>query len=145
MPQALSRATPSSSAPSSWAKAYVGLPYVLGSGECGHRAALVWREVFGIEVEAAPARGDLALAQRHIQAALAGPEWVQVRLPAEGDAVIMWKGHLAAHVGVWVAPGHVLHCTRRDGMVLSAMDDLAGEGFRVMGCFRHRAEMAMAA
>ena len=140
MPQAHSREKPSS-----WAEAYVGLPYVVGTGECGHRAALVWREVFGFEVDAAPAGGDLALAQRHIAAALAGPEWAPVASPAEGDAVIMWKGQLACHVGIWVAPGHVLHCTRRDGMVLSALDDLPGEGFRVFGTFRHRVEMAMAA
>lgn len=131
--------------PSSWAMAYVGLPYIMGVGECGHRAALVWRERFGFEVEAPPAHGDMTAAQRHIRAELAKPDWHPVQRPQEGDAVVMWKGDLLAHVGVWVAPGHVLHCTRAAGMILTPEGDLPGQGFRVYGYFRRRAQEAMAA
>ena len=131
--------------PSSWASAYVGLPYIVGAGECGHRAALVWRERFGFEVEAPPAFGDLRVAQRHIEAELSKPDWQPVRRPAEGDAVIMWKGDLLAHVGVWVAPGHVLHCTRAEGMVLTPEADLPAQGFRVFGYFRRRMQAALVA
>jgi len=131
--------------PSAWAQAYVGLPYVLGTGECIHRAALVWREQFGLEVEVTPAYGDMDLAQRRIREELAGPDWLPVRRPMEGDAVVMWKGDRLCHVGVWVAPGHVLHCTRRDGMVLTAEADLPAQGFRIFGCFRKHEAQAMAA
>ncbi len=128
-----------------WTQAYVGLPYIMGVGECGHRAALVWRERFGFEVEAAPAFGDMAAAQNLIKAELAGSNWQPVLRPEEGDAVIMWKGARIAHVGVWVAPGHVLHCTRRDGMVLTPVEELDGQGFRVFGYFRRQVQQAMAA
>lgn len=134
------------SAPSPWAQAYVGLPYILGSGECAHRAALVWRERFGFEVEVSAAHGNMDVAQARIRAELAKPDWYAVRRPMEGDAVVMWKGDRLAHVGVWVAPGHVLHCTRRDGMVLTPEAELPAQGFRVFGYFRRDAvDMAMAA
>lgn len=134
-----------SAAPSSWAQAYVGLPYIMGVGECGHRAALVWRQVFGFEVEASPAFGDMNAAQTLIKAEMAKPNWKPVRDPAEGDAVIMWKGSRLAHVGVWVAPGHVLHCTRAQGMVLTPEAELVEQGFRIFGFFRHHTARAAAA
>lgn len=131
--------------PSAWALPYVGLPYIVGAGECGHRAALVWRQEFGFDIEAPAAFGDLRAAQRHIRAEIGRPDWSRVRLPAEGDAVLMWKGDLLAHVGVWVAPGHVLHCTRAEGMVLTPEAALPGQGFRVFGYFRRQAPGALAA
>jgi hypothetical protein len=131
--------------PIHWTRAYVGLPYIMGVGECGHRAALVWRERFGFEVEAAPAFGDMEAAQKLIKAELAGPNWQPVRQASEGDAVIMWKGPRIAHVGVWVEPGQVLHCTRAQGMVLTPEGDLPSQGFRVFGYFRRQERQAMAA
>ena len=131
--------------PSHWTEAYVGLPYILGVGECAHRAALVWGQEFGFEIAPPPAYGDIKLAQRHIEAELAKPEWCWVRRPLEGDAVVMWKGDRLCHVGVWVAPGHVLHCTRRDGMVLTPEVELEGQGFRIFGYFRRQEQVAMAA
>ena len=126
----------SSVSPSTWAQAFVGLPYILGAGECAHRAALVWRQVFGYDIEVPAAHGNLRVAQRLIRSALATSDWAPVPCPEEGDAVVMWKGGLLAHVGVWVAPGHVLHCTRAEGMVLTPVEDLHLGGFRVAGYFR---------
>ena len=134
------------SSPSPWAHAYVGLPYILGVGECAHRAALVWRQEFGFDIEPPSALGDLRAAQRCLRAELAKPDWARVRQPAEGDAVVMLKGDLLCHVSVWVAPGHVLHCTRADGMILTAVEDLPTQGFRVFGYFRRQvAQQALAA
>ncbi len=132
--------------PASWAQAYVGLPYILGVGECAHRAALVWRQVFGWEVEVPAAHGNLRTAQRLIHAALASGDWAPTDTPQDGDAVVMWKGGLLCHVGVWVAPGHVLHCSRAEGMVLTPVEDLAGQGFRIASTFRRQvAQQALAA
>ena len=125
-------------APSHWAHRYLGLPYILGAGECAHRAALVWRQVFGWEVEVPAAHGNLRIAQRLIRAALATGEWVPTDAPQDGDAVVMWKGDLLCHVGVWVASGHVLHCTRAEGMVLTPVEELAGQGFRIARTFRRQ-------
>ena len=126
----------SPASPSAWAQDFVGLPYILGAGECAHRAALVWRQVFGYDIEVPAAHGNLRVAQRLIRSALATSDWAAVPCPREGDAVVMWKGGLLAHVGVWVAPGHVLHCTRAEGMVLTPVEDLHLGGFRVAGYFR---------
>jgi hypothetical protein len=130
--------------PSAWAQGYVGLPYILGAGECAHRAALVWRQVFGYDVEVPAAHGNLRVAQRLIRSALATTDWARTREPQEGDAVVMWKGDLLCHVGVWVAPGHVLHCTKAEGMVLTAEGDLHLQGFRVAGFFRWQGRQATA-
>ena len=132
----------SSVSPSTWAQAFVGLPYILGAGECAHRAALVWRQVFGYDIEVPAAHGNLRVAQRLIRNALATSDWAPVQCPEEGDAVVMWKGGLLAHVGVWVAPGHVLHCTRAEGTVLTPEEELHLQGFRVFGFFRWREEEA---
>ncbi len=138
--------SPLPASPAPWAQTYVGLPYILGVGECAHRAALVWRQVFGWEVEVPAAHGNLRIAQRLIRTALASGDWTATDAPQDGDAVVMWKGDLLCHVGVWVAPGYVLHCTRADGMVLTPMQDLPEQGFRIAGTFRRRvAQQALAA
>lgn len=116
-----------------------GLPYIVGVGECAQRAALVWRQRLSLEVEVVAAFGNLARAQALIRAELAKPDWQLVVPPREGDAVVMWKGERLAHVGVWVDPGHVLHCTRARGMTLDSVESLPRDGFRVFGCFRRRA------
>lgn len=139
-------AVATSQAPSHWAHRYVGLPYILGAGECAHRAALVWREEFGIAIDVPAAHGNLRLGQRLIRQALASGEWARVDAPREGDGVAMWKGELVCHVGVWVEGGFVLHCTRAEGMVLTPVAELEAQGFRVFGCFRRVAgEVARAA
>ena len=136
---------PAPAAPSSWALAYVGLPYVMGVGECAHRAALVWRQRFGLDIEVGAAFGDREAAQRLIEAELAKPDWRPVPTPREGDAVVMTKAQRLAHVGLWVAPAHVLHCTRAEGMTLTPVEDLPAQGFAVHGYYRRREEGARAA
>jgi hypothetical protein len=135
----------SAPAPSAWALAYVGLPYIVGVGECAQRAALVWRQRFGLAVAVSPAWGDRDRAEGLIAAAIAGPGWARVPQPREGDAVVMRKGGRLAHVGVWVEPGHVLHCTRAEGMVLTREADLPDTGFAVEGYYRWREKRAQAA
>lgn len=140
----MTNTSPASPAP--WAQAYVGLPYILGVGECAHRAALVWRQVFGLETDVSAAHGNLRAAQRLMRAALASGDWVPTDAPQDGDAVAMWKGDLLCHVGIWVAPGHVLHCTRAQGMVLTPAEELPEQGFRIFGYFRRQArQMALVA
>jgi hypothetical protein len=138
--------SPLPASPASWAQAYVGLPYILGVGECAHRAALVWRQEFGWEVDVPAAHGNLRIAQRLIRTALASGDWTPTDAPQDGDAVVMWKGDLLCHVGIWVAPGYVLHCTRPDGMVLTPIEDLPEQGFRIAGIFRRQVvQQALAA
>ena len=132
--------------PASWSQDYVGLPYIIGVGECAHRAAQVWRQVFGWDVEVPAAHGNLRIAQRLIRAALASGDWLPTDAPQDGDAVVMWKGDLLCHVGVWVAPAYVLHCTRAEGMVLTAVEDLPEQGFCIAQTARpQRAQQALAA
>lgn len=132
-------------APSHWAHRYLGLPYILGAGECAHRASLVWHQVFGWDVPVPAAHGNLRLGHRMLRAALASGHWARVEAPQEGDGVAMWKGDIVCHIGVWVEGGFVLHCTRAEGMVLTPVGELEAQGFRVFGCFRWVGERAKAA
>jgi hypothetical protein len=132
--------------PPSWALDYVGLPYILGAGECAHRAALVWRQVFGWQIEIPAAHGNLRIAQRLIRQALASGDWVPTAAPQDGDAVVMRKGDLLCHVGVWIAGGYVLHCTRAEGMVLTRVEDLPAQGFPVARTYTRKvAQQALVA
>jgi hypothetical protein len=120
----------------SWAARYVGTPWIAGEAECWHRAAQVWREVFGWEVAALPA-GDsarLALSLAADPASYAG--WRAVEAPRDGDAVVMAQGARPCHVGVWAAPDRVLHWVRGAGGLLTPAPRLPELGYRIAGHYR---------
>jgi hypothetical protein len=58
----------------------------------------------------------------------------------------MRKGDLLCHVGVWIAGGYVLHCTRAEGMVLTRVEDLPAQGFPVARTYTRKvAQQALVA
>lgn len=120
-----------------WAAAYVGRPWIAGTGECWHRAAEVWREVFGwdVPIDVAGGRSPRAAAR------LLGGEPERLRwapiLAAEardGDGVLMAR-HRPCHVGL-VAAGGVLHCVEGAGTIWTPVPRLADLGWRVEGLYR---------
>jgi cell wall-associated NlpC family hydrolase len=120
----------------SWAARYVGLPYVAGEAECWHFAARVWREVFGWDVPVAASFGG-ALASRRLASDPASYDgWQPVADPEDGDAVVMAKGARPCHVGVWVAPGHVLHAVEGAGGLCTPAGRVGDLGYRITGFYR---------
>lgn len=124
-----------------WAVAYIGRPWIAGVAECWHFAALIWSERFGIDVtEVLAASGDERRARRLIDAHPERDLWQRVEVPAEGDAVLMTQGsrptHHPNHIGVFVAPCHVLHAIRGPGGIFTPISGLAGLGYRVAGYYR---------
>ena len=122
-------------APSPWAAAYIGRPWIAEEAECLHRAAEVWRDRLGVEVPLFAA-GARAKAARRGAAAYDAGGWQRVSEPQELDAVAMARGRHVCHVGVFVAPHHVLHCLEGAGTVLTPVSRLESLGYRVAGYHR---------
>ncbi len=121
---------------SEWVSDYVGRPYEDGVAECWHLAAAVWRERFGFEAPVVATLGSTRMGRAMAQAEMADPAWRQVAAPEEGDAVVMARGAVPCHVGVWVAPGHVLHCIRGAGTILTEAERIGTLGYRIVGWWR---------
>jgi cell wall-associated NlpC family hydrolase len=120
-----------------WIESYIGTPWVAGETDCWHFARRVWEERFGIEVPALPVDArDPRAARRAFADADEMDRWVQILRPAEGDAVLMAKGRHPCHVGIWVAPGYVLHAVEGAGAICTDAAALSAMGYRVTGHYR---------
>lgn len=122
-----------------WAAKYIGQPWVMGVSDCWHFARQVWREEFGLDVPAVitqPA-GPLS-ARRALRGDCAG--WVKVPTPAEGDGVMMAKGQMPCHVGIWVSPGSILHAVEGIGVICTPKARIVGMGYHITGFYRMAAE-----
>ena len=122
-----------------WAAGEIGLPWVAGASDCWSFARRIWRDRFGWDVPPVPVDPGSPRAARH--ALSAAPEeagWVQVDRPREGDAVLMGRGALPAHVGIWIEPdlAGVLHALESAGVVFTPPDRLAGLGYHIIGFYR---------
>lgn len=136
---------------SAWSKKYVGIPFVsLGREQatgldCWGLLRLVYREVFKIEIpEFAIDAHDLRSVAKAI---IAGRDstWIEVNRPMlrDGDGILMY-GHVGdhlsraeTHVGIFVAPRHVLHIEEASASVVVPLthDNVA---FRIAKFYRHR-------
>ena len=125
-----------------WSAAWLGQAWHPTENDCWMFARRVWAQQFGWQV---PAVGVEALDLRAVLAACAQhPEraaWQPVTTPEEGDAVLIGKGRIASHVGVWTNAngGAVLHCQRGAGSVLQCPAALAMLGWKKLEFHRRRA------
>lgn len=136
---------------SAWSKPYVGAPFRRFGGDlktgidCWNLLRRVYREVFGIDLpEFAIDAADLRKVAGAISANKSA-NWVEVNRPMlkDGDGVLMF-GHVGerlaraeTHVGIFVAPRHVLHVEETTASVVVPL----GHGsidYRLAGFYRHR-------
>lgn len=125
-----------------WAAGYIGEPWEAGVSDCWCFARRVWREQFGIDVPAvlmAPA-GPIS-ARRALSGNDELGDWAEVEDPQEGDGVMMAKGKMPCHVGVWIDPngGGILHSVEGIGAIFTPRPRLVGLGYRIVGIYRRRA------
>lgn len=140
---------------SPWSKAYVGIPFVsLGRDkakglDCWSLFATVYREVFKIDVDAFAIDAN---DYRAVARAIAGGKdatWIEIARPMlkDGDGVLMFGHageHLAraeTHVGVFVAPRHVLHVEESTSSVVVPLNH-GSVDYRIAGFYRHKARCA---
>ena len=124
-----------------WATAWIGQPYDPVTDHCWAFVRRVWRAEFGWDV----AELDVdAVDPRQVRRDFAGhPEfghWSPVegglQDAVEGDAVIMARGKRPCHIGIWIAPSHVLHAVAGSGSLATPVGRLADLGYRVHGLYR---------
>lgn len=120
-----------------WAARWVGQPFADGHG-CWRLALAVWRGEFGWPVPDVPVAADPRAERRALAAGAAGGDWRAVDVPADGDAVLLSRRHAPCHVGVYVAPGRVLHALRGVGAVCVPLSRLPAERWQVVGFWRWR-------
>jgi cell wall-associated NlpC family hydrolase len=121
-----------------WIDDYVGKPWAAIDNNCWDFVRLIWREHFGLEVPAVDVDAYSRLACcRALSAHDHRHEWVEVETPADGDAVLMGRSKLMAHVGVFVA-GRVLHCLEGHGVVWQRLSDVKLSGLKNILFYRHR-------
>lgn len=131
-----------------WAAAYLGQPWANeAERDCWGFVRRVWRERWRLEVP--PVSVDAGSARACARAAAEvslGPLWLAVP-PAqaqEGDAVLLARGGHPTHVGLWVAPGGVLHCLPGRGVVYTPAGRLAAQGWPHRRVYRHASGATLA-
>jgi cell wall-associated NlpC family hydrolase len=119
-----------------WAEAWLGQPWVAGTSDCWSFARRVWAERFGRQVEPLPVDpSDFRAAVRALDGAKAGG-WIATAAPVEGDGVLMAEGQRPCHVGIWLAPAHVLHSVEGAGVICTPAARLPQLGYRIAAYLR---------
>lgn len=119
-----------------WSLSYIGDPWVAGTHDCWQFFRRVQREVFRVEIPDAGPAFDPHSSLSCARALDAGRgEWLELAQPAEGDAVLMARGSVPTHVGVW-AGGAVLHCQRGAGAILQELPGLRRHGWGSIRFYR---------
>lgn len=119
-----------------WTLGYLGTPWVAGESDCWAFARRVWRERYGLAVPDVAVDAASPLDGRRAFRDQVHPEWSRTEAPCEGDAVLMAMGGPPCHVGVFVAPGAVLHSIEKSGVIVTHIPDLGRIGYRVAGFYR---------
>lgn len=119
-----------------WTTAYLGEPWISGVSDCWAFARRLWRDRWGLDVPNVSVDPASAIDGRRAFRDQMHPQWRPTSEPCEGDAVLMAMGGAPCHVGIWIAPGLVLHSVERAGVIITHLSDLGRLGYRVAGLYR---------
>ena len=129
---------------SHWATPYIGQPWSKhGQGpetwNCWGFFRPVQQAHFGVETPMVPYADDLLVLARLFRDHGERGHWQPVTSYREGDGVMMRTARYPIHVGVWLEAdgGRVLHCAAGAGVVCQSRRDLATNGWRIDGVYRH--------
>lgn len=127
-----------------WAIQYIGLPWKYGAQgptefDCWGFVRHVEREHFGVDVPLIDYDDDWHVAARHLKEHPERVNWERMERPREGDLVMMARGRLPIHIGVYITangkPG-ILHCLQGAGVVFNEMKSLRSAGWGALQYYR---------
>lgn len=120
----------------SWVREYLGQPWVYGVHDCWAFFRKVQKEKFNRDV---PAINVDAFNTMACVRAFTNHEehqnWYEVKIPQNGDAILMSQSKVPTHVGVWV-DGGILHCVRNTGVVYNTEKALKAFPYNITGIYR---------
>lgn len=125
-----------------WSEKYIGQPFILGEADCARLVCQVRSEVFGLPVpnDAHIERAESRLGRAAQMTDGVEAFGVQVKTPAEGDAVLMMCLGRPSHIGVFCrvdGEDCVLHAMENAGMVVRhRLRDLPRAMLSVEGFYR---------
>lgn len=115
----------------SWSNKYVGIPYVdMGRNHAGCDCWGLARLVYAEQLDATlpDYAGGYASAEEQAEVAsliggeTAGAVWVPVSIPQSFDLLLYRHGRHNSHIGIFVAPGLMLHMATDDQSKLERTD-----------------------
>lgn len=126
-----------------WAENYIGTPWSAtgvgpGSYHCWAFVRHVQEEQFGRALPGIPNPEGILSIARDFRDHPERRRWKRVKVPGEGDCVLMRQARYPIHVGVWldVDGGGVLHCSQEAGVAFQSLSSLALNGWSVEGFYR---------
>lgn len=124
-----------------WPLKYIGDPWVSGEHDCWGFSRRVWRDEFGIDVEAVDIDSASALSvMREMRDGSHLQKWIAIDQPEDGCGVLMGKSDRPSHVGIWadIDGGKILHSVQGAGVIFTGLASLELMGYRVLGWYRRR-------
>ena len=128
---------------SHWAEHYIGIPWsATGEGpdnfHCWAFVRHIQEKHFGRTLPGIPNPEDILSIARDFRDHPERRRWKLVKVPTEGDCVLMRQARYPIHVGVWldVDSGGVLHCSQEAGVAFQSLASLALNGWRIEGFYR---------
>jgi len=129
-----------------WARQYLGKPWVSGergpdSFDCWGLVVDVYERLHGINLP--PMAGvdakDRLLVSRLLVAGQKDQDFYRVTEPKEYDVVLMGRGIISHHVGIWtdIDGGGCVHCQDGAGVVFATKPQLAIQHYSQLKYFRH--------
>lgn len=127
-----------------WTFDYLGKPWRNGAAgpdayDCYGLVRAVYADRYGVQLPVIDTDATKLVACLHALRDYAGyDQWLHVSEPEEGDVLQMGCAHHPHHVGVYVAPGRVLHSVQGAGVVLQPFGSLPLSGWHVLEMYRRR-------
>lgn len=127
--------------PEEFFRAVIGKPWTNGgngpeSYDCWGLVRAYYQQVRGTWLPVVDVDATRSLAVAHAFAGHAElGNWEQVESPKEGCAVLMARGRMPNHVGLWLGGG-VLHSVQGAGVIYTTALMIRHSGFSILGHYR---------
>lgn len=134
-----------------WACGYIGIPWVFGGRDlktgfdCWGFFRYVQKKHYALslpEIELSEYNFRVVVDNFNKNSEL--QNWFTVKVPKDGDAVLLRLAKYPNHVGLWVKDGEtvgVLHAVEKSGVIFSSKQNLAKNRWKIVDYYRHKSKI----